>query len=739
MRYGILLHIISLDWSVVLIAHSTIRQVMGRNFFVSSKITEKKQNLRFSFYIRMMFLERGMFVMIKAKLKRWLSAAVSAVMICGMAGLLSVSTVRLTEPIIAEAAASDFTADQAINWVKSQKDIPQSLGGTECVALINGYMNYLGVDWTKYRVKYASDFSKPQYCPDGWHQIAGAVPQKGDVLVYSGTPGHVAIYESDDSTWHQNYAHDKFVKNVTGIVYNDPAIGSYWGVLRPNFKDSIPQNDLEDEFWALIMQPSSLKPMVVNSKGKLVLGSNQNKDETAGYWHFNRQDDGSFRIRSYYNNLFLSVERDADENGAVLCVNEWAGGVSQDWWIYQKGDKYKLRPNTSADKVVDIDSGSQEDGAKCQIWHDTDADQQWNYIVKVDPLDLGESFIAEITQESSGKPLVPNANNTIVLGASQNKDKSARWWRFTRNNDHTYSIQSIYNQQFLCVNNKSDENGASIKTISWDGDKVHDWKIFGMGAGLLISPSYTYKALDIDSGSAVDGTKVQLWNAENTGTQRLVVKKITPADYGKDFYAEIDQASSGKPLIVNASSNIILDASQSKAKANQYWHFVQNADGSYKVQSYDTKNYLEAAGAKDEDGTLLVAQNSSSSQSWFIYDYGNMITMIPAFSKRLKALDIDSGSTEDGTRVHLWTASKSDTQSILINKKTQDEITEALSLKGDLNTDGAFDIADVVLLQKWLLAIPNTQLANWEAADMYEDNILDVFDLCIMKRKLIYG
>jgi len=125
MRYGILLHIISLDWSVVLIGHSTIRQVRGRNFFVSSKITEKKQNLRFSFYIRMMFLERGMFVMIKTKLKRWLSAAVSAVMICGMAGLLSVSTVRLTEPIIAEAAASDYTADQAINWVKSQKNIPK--------------------------------------------------------------------------------------------------------------------------------------------------------------------------------------------------------------------------------------------------------------------------------------------------------------------------------------------------------------------------------------------------------------------------------------------------------------------------------------------------------------------------------------------------------------------------------------------------------------------------------------
>lgn len=60
-------------------------------------------------------------------------------------------------------------------------------------------------------------------------------------------------------------------------------------------------------------------------------------------------------------------------------------------------------------------------------------------------------------------------------------------------------------------------------------------------------------------------------------------------------------------------------------------------------------------------------------------------------------------------------------------------------VKGDVNADGIFDIADVVLLQKWLLAVPNTNLADWKAADFCEDEKLDVFDLCLMKRKLING
>lgn len=66
-----------------------------------------------------------------------------------------------------------------------------------------------------------------------------------------------------------------------------------------------------------------------------------------------------------------------------------------------------------------------------------------------------------------------------------------------------------------------------------------------------------------------------------------------------------------------------------------------------------------------------------------------------------------------------------------------DEETNVPVLMGDVNDDDSFNVADVVLLQKWLLGDPNNDLANWKAADFCEDNRLDVFDLNLMKRALI--
>lgn len=59
------------------------------------------------------------------------------------------------------------------------------------------------------------------------------------------------------------------------------------------------------------------------------------------------------------------------------------------------------------------------------------------------------------------------------------------------------------------------------------------------------------------------------------------------------------------------------------------------------------------------------------------------------------------------------------------------------NITGDVNNDGEFTVSDVVILQKWILAVPDVELANWKAADLCEDDRLDVFDLCLMKRMLV--
>ncbi|WP_303835112.1 dockerin type I repeat-containing protein [Ruminococcus flavefaciens] len=66
-----------------------------------------------------------------------------------------------------------------------------------------------------------------------------------------------------------------------------------------------------------------------------------------------------------------------------------------------------------------------------------------------------------------------------------------------------------------------------------------------------------------------------------------------------------------------------------------------------------------------------------------------------------------------------------------------DEEADVPITMGDVNDDDSFNVADVVLLQKWLLGVPNTDLSNWRAADFYDDQMLNVFDLCLMKRALI--
>ena len=59
-----------------------------------------------------------------------------------------------------------------------------------------------------------------------------------------------------------------------------------------------------------------------------------------------------------------------------------------------------------------------------------------------------------------------------------------------------------------------------------------------------------------------------------------------------------------------------------------------------------------------------------------------------------------------------------------------------VKVSGDVNADGIVSVSDVVLLQKWLLAVPDAKLTNWKAADVYEDDVIDIFDLAMLKRKL---
>ncbi|MGB4090347.1 MAG: dockerin type I repeat-containing protein [Ruminococcus flavefaciens] len=74
----------------------------------------------------------------------------------------------------------------------------------------------------------------------------------------------------------------------------------------------------------------------------------------------------------------------------------------------------------------------------------------------------------------------------------------------------------------------------------------------------------------------------------------------------------------------------------------------------------------------------------------------------------------------------------------VVNGEAYDiEYRVSAKLSGDVNGDSEFNTADLVTLQKWLLGKSDTVLKNWKAADYCNDNVIDSFDLCLMRKALI--
>lgn len=66
---------------------------------------------------------------------------------------------------------------------------------------------------------------------------------------------------------------------------------------------------------------------------------------------------------------------------------------------------------------------------------------------------------------------------------------------------------------------------------------------------------------------------------------------------------------------------------------------------------------------------------------------------------------------------------------------TEREDIEKVPVRGDVNADGKFSIADIVMMQKWLVC--SGELIDWQAGDLHDDGVINVLDLCLMKKELL--
>ena len=288
--------------------------------------------------------------------------------------ILAVIMVACLLPTAAFASTNGKTADDAINWVRSLNG--QTVGSGECVALIKAYYSYLGQTSPGGN---GADYSWNQL-PAGWQRLQNAQPQKGDILVYSGNAankyGHVAIYESDYSTWHQNFDSQRKVVNVTNIRYNG-FTNPYWGVIRPDFSSATPTPsyaDIGTNVYRYLIRTDGWKHIGTNyGSNNYVTISAANTGDPEQIWKFIRQGDGSYYIQNMYSDWYLTYEGDCVQQAKVTVSWLNTNKASRfQWYIYDKNGTFQLVPKDSVTAgtwlVLDCTGNYQTPGTQMELY-----------------------------------------------------------------------------------------------------------------------------------------------------------------------------------------------------------------------------------------------------------------------------------------------------------------------------------------------------------------------------------
>lgn len=290
--------------------------------------------------------------------------------------ILAVIMVACLLPTAAFASTNGKTADDAINWVRSLNGQP--VGSGECVALIKAYYSYLGQTSPGGN---GADYSWNQL-PAGWQRLQNAQPQKGDILVYSGNNanpyGHVAIYESDYSTWHQNFDSQRKVVNVTNIRYNR-FDNPYWGVIRPDFSSATPTPsyaDIGTNVYRYLIRTDGWKHIGTNydssDRYNVTIGA-ANTGDPEQIWKFIRQGDGSYCIQNMFNDNYLTYEGNCVQQAKV--TTSWLNTNKASrfqWYIYDKNGTFQLVPKDSVTAgtwlVLDCTGNYQTAGTQMELY-----------------------------------------------------------------------------------------------------------------------------------------------------------------------------------------------------------------------------------------------------------------------------------------------------------------------------------------------------------------------------------
>lgn len=341
-------------------------------------------------------------------------------------------------PTVKAEAAFACSADEAINYISCVTNKKY-----QCVQYVNLYFQYIcGRQFSIYHPNWLVQ-NQGTISSYGFTFIAGAQPQKGDILIWTfGEYGHIAVYENETSWYDANYENDEVIRHHTRTWRG--ACPGYWGVIRPDFRTSSLPNVPDVPTYAVTNNVYQLRCAGGPGYQANVYGGADQNGTSVCTWEFDGSNEQLFRF--YHEN-------------------------SGKYWIYAMcssgGTNRVLDVNVGADGALNIGDGidlwTRGGYDDCQMFNVVPIGGN-KYILELAALD---NAVIGITEHANGKQL--------TLQRYTGSD-SQHWYLVDPNVEGTYSPKACTHNYIESISRQATctQTGVRTKICTWCSSVINE-------------------------------------------------------------------------------------------------------------------------------------------------------------------------------------------------------------------------------------------------------------------------
>ena len=243
-------------------------------------------------------------------------------------------------------------------------------------------------------------------------------------------------------------------------------------------------------------------------------------------------------------------------------------------------------------------------------------------------IDNGEYYInSKITEKISVDfPAATTDNGAQIKIYSYNHSQAQRF-RFTRNNDDSYTIANVKSGKVFDVNSAHAANGARVQQWDPNGSPAQRWFIRDSGYGYFLQSALGNWVLDINGARTHNGNIVQLYSPNLSDAQKFYLASVHGPTAGR--IVKITTAlNPSRVLDIAAASKQNFALAQTyewNGTSAQLYTLKEVGNGTFAILNKNSNKALEVTNNRNNNGATISQYdfNNSQAQQWIVRRNGD--------------------------------------------------------------------------------------------------------------------